>query len=194
MSIRFRTPRGNALSRAARGKSPKKGWQTIALPSGLVSDIFNRFAEAHGNSLKEIYLSSRVASPLCQADVDSAQAMMASLTAQEISSCRERKEDCLTEINQLLAELDLTPEQLSHFQEEGPRQAKTTALQELTAGPVTKELPVGGQGEPEIANPLARTGRGGRLNRKAGKTKPAPGLKYAEVAAKETASKSKGGR
>ena len=108
MAIRFRRPKASGFGNASQAKSPKNKWQPIALPDGLVSGIFNRFAQSQSSSLREIYMSSQVATPLCQADVDSALAMMAALVAQEVAMNLTREKDCLAEMTQLLEELDLS--------------------------------------------------------------------------------------
>ena len=84
MSIRFKRPGASPLGAAPKVKKLKGKWAPIELPAGLASDIFNGFRRSLGSSLREVYLSSQVAAPLCQADVDSVRDMMAVLVEQEV--------------------------------------------------------------------------------------------------------------
>lgn len=196
MALRFnKTKAGNP---GARSKlKPVKGkWAPLSLPQGRLTGLFNGFSRAYSDSLREIYLSSQVANPICQADVDSALAPMAAMVEQSIELEQAAHLAFVCQASQLLDELDMTKNELAHcweLVETPPSKAEMPALQ---PGQTAQALPKNGSGHAgddagHKAQPRPASDADADLKKKQDTPSATP-LQYAEAAHKEMAAKSNG--
>lgn len=129
MTLRFKKPGSKGPGTTGKPRGGKNKWKPADLQTGVLSDLLNNFRQAHGQSLRELYISSQVAAPLCQNNVDSVLAPMAALVEQEIMARKTEGQAALDELNQLLAQQDLAQEKLNELREEiWPPSKKTEAL------------------------------------------------------------------
>ncbi len=156
------------------------------LPDGLLTDSLNHFRRAHKDSFREIYISSQAAAPLCQANVESAKAVMRSLIEQAAYGYHAQAQRLGDEAAALLTQVELTPEQVEALRVE--REVRPENSPSLSEGASAKTMP-----ESQSA-PAKRRGRPRKQLAQPPKTgKPDDDLRYDESAPIEIGRKKSGG-
>ncbi len=185
MFLSRKKPRALPLAGGNSNPKPKATqWSQADLPSGLLTDSLNHFRRAHKDSLREIYISSQAAAPLCQANVDSAKAMMCALIEQAAHDFQAQAQSLNHEAAALLAQVELSPEHMEALRVE--REAKPEPSPRLSEGASAKTLPEA---------PAKRRGRPKKqLAQQAKPVRPDDDLRYEESTPLETGRKAGGDR